>query len=123
MSLSASSVQAAATMALVDGIAGMMFFVTPCVSWYVTPCSPMPQGDLVVAPGGSLPHAENTSSQHLVRHAIECPAAVTPVLAYTLTAEIIPLVTQQVHLAELTLAEERQTGSHRSCRRCAESHP
>ena len=39
MSLSASSVQAAATMALVDGIAGMMFFVTPCVSWYVTPCA------------------------------------------------------------------------------------
>lgn len=38
MSFSASSVQAAATIALVDGIAGMMFFVTPCVSWYVTPC-------------------------------------------------------------------------------------
>ena len=39
MSFSASSVQTAATMALVDGIAGMMFLVTPCVSWYVTPCS------------------------------------------------------------------------------------
>ena len=38
MSFSASSVHTAATMALVDGIAGMMFLVTPCVSWYVTPC-------------------------------------------------------------------------------------
>jgi hypothetical protein len=39
MSFSASSVHTAATMAFVDGIAGMMFLVTPCVSWYVTPCS------------------------------------------------------------------------------------
>ncbi len=36
---STSSVHAAATMALVDAMAGMMFFTTPCVSWYVTPCA------------------------------------------------------------------------------------
>lgn len=38
MILSASSTQAAEMMALVEAMAGMMFFTTPCVSWYVTPC-------------------------------------------------------------------------------------
>ena len=38
MSLSASSVHAAATTALVDAMAGMMFFTTPPVSCQVTPC-------------------------------------------------------------------------------------
>ena len=39
MSLSASSVHAAATIALVDAMAGMMFFTTPPVSCQVTPCA------------------------------------------------------------------------------------
>ena len=39
MSFSASNVHAAATMALVDAIAGMMFFTTPPVSCQVTPCT------------------------------------------------------------------------------------
>ncbi len=57
MSLRASRVHAAATMALVDGMAGMMFFVTPCVSWYVTPCSPQdrpPQSPIVHSGGTEL---------------------------------------------------------------------
>ena len=33
----ASKVQAAAMMAFVEAIAGMMFFTTPAVSWSVTP--------------------------------------------------------------------------------------
>ncbi len=39
MSLSASSVHAAATTAFVDAMAGMMFFTTPPVSCQVTPCA------------------------------------------------------------------------------------
>ena len=39
MSFSASSVHAAATMALVEAMAGMMFFTTPPVSCQVTPCA------------------------------------------------------------------------------------
>ena len=42
MSLSASSVHAAATIALVDAMAGMMFFTTPPVSCHVTPCARLP---------------------------------------------------------------------------------
>ena len=38
--LSVSSVHDAATMAFVDGIAGMMLFTTPCVCVYVTPGMP-----------------------------------------------------------------------------------
>lgn len=38
MSLSVSSAQAAAMMALVDAMAGMMFLTTPPVSCHVTPC-------------------------------------------------------------------------------------
>ena len=38
-SFSASSAHAAAMMAFVDAIAGMMFFTTPPVSCHVTPCA------------------------------------------------------------------------------------
>ena len=44
MSFSASSVHAAATMALVDAMAGMMFFTTPPVSCHVTPCAAAASG-------------------------------------------------------------------------------
>lgn len=37
MSFRASRVHAPATMAFVEAMAGMMFFTTPWVSWYVTP--------------------------------------------------------------------------------------
>lgn len=40
--LRASRTQAAAIMAFVEATAGMMFFTTPCVYWYVTPCIAFP---------------------------------------------------------------------------------
>ena len=59
MSFSASSVHTAAKMAFVDGIVGMMFFVTPCVSWYVTPCS-KPQGSKLSEQAWYLAKAAST---------------------------------------------------------------
>ena len=74
MSFSASSVHAAATMALVDAMAGMMFFTTPPVSCQVTPCAGFTvKGGIRVGGRGGRDDVLHHAARQLPVHALRSP--------------------------------------------------
>ena len=95
--LSTSSAHAAATMALVDGMAGMMFFTTPCVWLSVTPVMP---NCVARAAATSSTHfmcsgssASNDSPGRSAPHAIRC--------AYSMQCAAVRGVSASVHSGNL----------------------